>query len=269
MRANLLKQKLLRDDVAVGLIMLSSDPHVVGITAEAGYDYVLADLEHTGMTLRELEALVRAADAHGIVPLTRVAGPTKADILSVLETGVRGIMVPAVESVEEAREVVEAARYAPVGKRGVYYMGYCSDYCGVLPAQHFASSNENLLIILQIETARGVEHAADIAAVPGVDCLLVGPGDLTQSLGVPWEFEHPAVWEAIRRTFRATRMAGKIAGIMPAGADYARRCLDEGARLMIWGPDLAMFQRAAREDAEKLSETLRWHRASRAADRLT
>lgn len=258
MRGNPLKEKLLRDDVAVGLIMLSADPHVVGIAAEAGFDYVLADLEHTGMTLRELELLVRTADARGIVSITRVAGATKADILSVLETGVRGIMVPTVESVEEARAVVEAARYAPQGKRGVYYIGYGSEYGAIPPVEHFAGSNEHLLVILQIETAKGVERAGDIAAVPGVDCLLVGPGDLTQSLGVPWEFEHPAVWEAIRKTFRATRLAGKIAGIMPAGADYARRCQDEGARLMIWGPDLAMFQRAAREDAALLAETLKW-----------
>jgi 2-keto-3-deoxy-L-rhamnonate aldolase RhmA len=259
-RTNAVKRKLLRDEVAIGLIMLSADPHVVGIAAEAGYDYVMPDLEHTGITLRELEAVVRAADAAGIVPLVRVPGPRKQDILAVLETGVRGIMVPAVESAEEAREAVAAARYGPLGKRGVYYMGYGSDYGGVAPVDHFRTSNDELLIILQIETAKGVQHAGDIAGVPGVDCLLVGPGDLTQSLGVPWEFEHPAVWEAIRKSFHATRLHGKIAGIMPAGADHARRCVDEGARLLIWGPDLALLQRAAREDAAQLAELLSWKR---------
>jgi 2-keto-3-deoxy-L-rhamnonate aldolase RhmA len=109
-----------------------------------------------------------------------------------------------------------------------------------------------------------VEHAAEIAAVPGVDCLLVGPGDLTQSLGVPWEFHHPTVWEAIRSTFDAARQAGKIAGIMPAGLEHAKQCEDAGARLMIWGPDLALFQRAAREDAARIAEALKWEPRSSA-----
>lgn len=263
MRTNAVKRKLIRDEAAIGLIMLSADPHVVGVAAQAGFDYVMPDLEHTGMTLRELEALVRAADACGIVPLVRVPGPSKRDILAVLETGVRGIMVPAVESVDEAKEVVAAARYGPQGRRGVYYLGYSSEYGGVPPAEHFRTCNEELLIILQIETAKGVQHAGEIAGVTGADCLLVGPGDLTQSLGVPWEFEHPAVWDAIRKTFHATRIHGKIAGIMPAGADHARRCLDEGARLLIWGPDLALLQRAATEDAAMLADCLRWQPAVR------
>ncbi|HEU4754849.1 MAG TPA: aldolase/citrate lyase family protein, partial [Armatimonadota bacterium] len=214
---------------------------------------------------RELEHLVRAADAAGIVPTTRVAGPEKQDILAVLETGVRGIMVPMVESPEQAAAVVEAARYAPSGRRGIYYLGYNSGYCGITPAEHFARCNDQLLIIVQVETARGVERAGEIAAVPGVDCVLVGPGDLTQSLGVPWEFEHPAVWDAIGRTFRAARMHGKVAGIMPAGAEYAARCQEEGARLLLWGPDLALLQRAAREDVALLSEKLRWKPAARGA----
>lgn len=258
MRPNLLKRKLTRDELAVGIILLSADPHVVGITAAAGYDYVMTDLEHTSISLREVERLVRAADAAGITPITRVAGSSKEQILAVLETGVRGIMVPTVESVEQAQEAVQAARYGPFGKRGVYYIGYNSAYGATSPADHFRSANEELLIILQIETAKGVERAAEIAAVPGVDCLLVGPGDLTQSLGVPWEFEHPAVWEAICKTFRAARLHGKIAGIMPAGLDHARRCQEEGARLMIWGPDLLLYQRAAVEDAARIAETLKW-----------
>lgn len=258
MRPNTLKQKLLRDEVAIGIIMLSADPHVVGITAGAGYDFVLPDLEHTGASLREIELLVRTADAAGIVPTVRVPGCTKPDILPSLEAGVRAIMIPSVETVEEAESVVAAARYAPEGRRGVYYMGYGSAYSGVPPIEYFQAANEELLVVLQIETARGVERAAEIAAVPGVDCLFIGPGDLSASLGVPWEFEHPKMWEAIRATFRAARAHRKIAGIMPPNAEHARRCVEEGARMLLWGPDLAMFQRAAREDAQRLSGALPW-----------
>lgn len=258
MRPNQMKRKLLRGETAVGLMMLSGDPHVPGIAAEAGFDCIMPDLEHTSLSLRELETIVRAADAAGTVPAVRVAGPTKADILAVLETGVRAVMVPAVESVEEARTVVQAARYGPLGRRGMYYIGYSSDYCGLPPAEHLASCNEELFIILQIETVRGVENASEIAAVPGVDCLFIGPADLSQSLGIPGEFEHPALWEAITRTLRATRAQGKIAGIMPAGVDHALRCQAEGATFLLWGPELALFQRAARDDVRALSERLGW-----------
>jgi 2-keto-3-deoxy-L-rhamnonate aldolase RhmA len=265
MRPNPLKQKLHHDEVAAGLIMLSADPHIVGIAAGAGFDYVMPDMEHTGISLRELEAIVRAADGAGIVTVARTPGPTKPDILSALETGVRGIMVPAVESAEEAKLVVQNACYAPAGRRGVYYMGYSSAYGAVSPAEHFSTCNSELLIILQIETVKGVENAAEIAAVPGVDCLLVGPGDLSQSLGVPWEFEHRAVWDAIRETFRTARLYGKVPGIMPVGVDHAARCVEEGARLLIWGPDLALFQRAAREDAAALAARTRWKPVDRRA----
>ena len=260
MRENALKAKLLRDEVCVGPMLMTADPHIVGVLAGAGFDYVMSDLEHTSISLRDLEAVVRAADAAGTTPTTRVAGSSKADILAVLETGVRSIMVPAVESAEEARRIVAVSRYAPEGERGVYYMGYNSEYSGIDPARHFAESNRELLIIVQVETAAGVQHAAEIAAVPGVDCILVGPGDLTQSLGLSWQFHHERVWEAIRHTFDVTRKAGKIAGIMPAGIDHARHCVDHGARLLIWGPDTVMLQRAAREDALLLTERLAWHK---------
>lgn len=263
MRKNAVKEKLRRDEVAVGLLMATADVNVVGVAAAAGYDYVMTDLEHMPVSLRELEAIVRAADAAGIVPTTRVAGSTKADILSVLETGVRGIMVPAVESAAEARRVVDAARYAPVGRRGVYYLGYNSAYAGLSPQQHFASANEEVFLILQIETRAGLENLDAIAAVPGFDCLLVGPGDLTASLGVPWEFGHPEVWAAVHRTFAAAAARNLAPGIMPLSVAYARECVDAGARLLLWGPDLALLQRAAQEDAAALAEAIRWRPVDR------
>jgi 2-keto-3-deoxy-L-rhamnonate aldolase RhmA len=258
MRPNAVKEKLLRDEVAIGPMLLSPDPQVVGVLGAAGFDFVMADLEHTSASLRDLENLVRAADAAGIVPTTRVASSAKADILAVLETGVRAIMVPVVESAEEAHAVVAAARYAPEGRRGIFYLGYSSDYCGTPPLEYFEAANRELLLILQVETARGVENAAEIAAVPGVDCVLVGPGDLSASLGIPWEFDHPRLWEAISHTFRTARLQGKIAGMMPGTPAHARRAYDEGGRLFLWGPDLALLLRAAKEDAAQLAEAVPW-----------
>lgn len=258
MRANATKRKLIDGQVAAGLINLSADPHITGTIAAAGYDYVMYDLEHSSLTLQGLEAAVRAADAAGITPLARVAGPAKRDILAVLEAGVRGIMVPAVESAAEAEAVVQAARYHPEGARGVYYLGYGSDYGAKPAAEYFADANRELLIIAQVETAEGVRHAGEIAAVPGIDATLVGPGDLSQALGVPWQFDHPTVIAAIEETFRATQAAGKIAGIMPPHIHQAERWVETGANLIIWAQDMQVFRRALLQDVDLLRERLGW-----------
>ncbi len=261
MRPNALKRRLLNGETAVALMMLSGDPHVPGISAEAGFDSVMPDLEHTSLSHRELETLVRASDAAGIVPTVRVAGSSKRDILSVLETGVRGIMVPAVESAEEAAAIVAACRYHPEGRRGMYYLGYSSDYGSASPEEHLASANRELLTILQIETVEGVRHAAEIAAVEGVDCVLVGPGDLSQSLGIPFHFDDPAVWHAIRLVIAAAKDAGKIPGIMPVSPEYAARSVEEGLRFLLWGPDLNLMRNAARADVALLSKLTGWQPA--------
>lgn len=258
MRVNNVKRRLLRDEVIVGVFLMSTDPHIVGVTAAAGYDYVMTDLEHSSLTLRELEQVVRAADAAGIVSLTRVASCEKPDILAALETGVKGIMAPVIESREQAEALVAAARYTPLGSRGAFYLGYNSEYGAVSPADHYRTANEELLVICQIETARGLQNAGEIASTPGVDAVLIGPGDLTGSLGIPFEFEHEATWDAIRTIFHHTRIHGKIAGIMPVDVDYARRTVEEGARLLLWGPDMILYQKGALADARELAAVLPW-----------
>lgn len=258
MRLNRLKRNLAQDRVGIGLILLSPDPHLTAVAGEAGFDYVMPDLEHAALSLRELEGLVAAAHLAGMECVARVPGAQKRDILAVLDTGVDGIMVPAVESPEEAAGVVAAARYHPEGRRGVYYQSPVSRYGSVPPREHMAEANRELLIIAQIETAAGLEQAEAIAAVPGIDCLLVGPGDLSQSLGVPWEFGHRDVTQAIERTFRVAREQGKIAGIMPAGLEHAAECCTLGARLLIWGPDIGIYRRAAEEDVARLRRVLPW-----------
>lgn len=258
MKSNPVKRRLQSGEIQAGVFLISTDPQLVGVTAAAGFDYVMSDLEHGALSLRELEGVVRSADCAGCVPLTRVAGSEKRDILAVLETGVRGIMVPVVETAEQARRIVQISRYTPHGSRGAFYLSYGSEYCGISPEQHYRTANEELLIICQVETAAGVENAAEIAAVEGVDAVLIGPGDLTSSLGIPFQFEHEMMWQAIRRVFSAVLQAGKIAGIMPVTADYASRCAELGARLMLWGPDMLMYRRACRADVEELQQALNW-----------
>src|SRR5947209_7656881 len=142
MRPNPTKEKLRRGEMAVGMMLLGADPHVVGVLAATGYDFVMFDMEHTSLSFERLERLVHAADAAGITPMTRVSSPSRTDILRALETGVRGLMVPMVESAAAAADAARFARYSPEGERGVYFLGYPSGYGGRTLAEHFAGTND-------------------------------------------------------------------------------------------------------------------------------
>lgn len=255
---NRVKEKLRTGAVVAGIFTLANDPHVTGVIASAGFDFVMYDLEHTSLSFERLEWLVRAADATGIVPLTRVASASKRDILPALEAGVRGIMVPVVETSVDAREAVRHALYYPDGQRGMYYLGYASGYAGLSLAEHFQSSNRELLLIAQIETERGVANAAEIAAVPGLDCLFVGPADLSQSLGAPGDWEHPRLVEAVERVITVASAAGKTAGFLPTTPARTRAWLQAGARFLAWNQDMAIFKRALGEEVRTLQADFGW-----------
>jgi 4-hydroxy-2-oxoheptanedioate aldolase len=258
MRPNATKEKLRRGEMAVGMMLLGADPHVVGVLAATGYDFVMFDMEHTSLSFERLERLVQAADAAGITPMTRVSSGSRSDILRALETGVRGLMVPMVESAATAADAARFARYSPDGERGVYFLGYPSGYGGRTLAEHFAGTNDALLLIAQIESAAGAENAAAIAAVPGIDMLFIGPADLSQSLGVPGQLEHPRVIEATEATLKAARSAGKWSGVMGLDAENAARWAGQGATFVVWHQEMTLFKRILADEAAIAQDRLGW-----------
>jgi 4-hydroxy-2-oxoheptanedioate aldolase len=256
MRPNVTKEKLCRGETVVGIMLLSADPHVVGIVAATGFDFVMFDLEHTSLSHERLERLVQAADAAGITPMTRVPGGSRGDILRALETGVRGVMVPMVETAADAAQAARFSRYHPAGERGAYFLSYNSGYgSGTLP-EHFAACNEALLLIAQIETRAGVENAAAIAQTPGIDVLFVGPADLSQSLGVPGQMGHERVLEASEATLDAARAAGKWGGVI--GPDNATRWGATKAPFVVWHQEMTLFKQALAAEAAAVRDCLGW-----------
>ncbi len=259
MRPNPTKEKLRRGELAVGMMMLSADPHGVGVIAATGYDFIMFDLEHTSLSYERLERLVHAADAAGITPMTRVSSGSRSDLLRALETGVRGLMVPMVESAAGMAEAARYARYHPDGERGVYFLSYPSGYGGGTLSEHFAATNDALLLIAQIESAAGAENAAAIAAVPGVDMLFIGPADLSQSLGIPGELGHERVLQATEATLAAARAAGKWSGVMGLNPANAARWAAQGAAFIVWHQEMTLFKRVLAEEAASIRSQLGWH----------
>jgi 4-hydroxy-2-oxoheptanedioate aldolase len=260
MRTNRTKAKLLNGELAIGIFVQANDLQVTGAIAAAGFDFIHYDMEHTSLDAARLETLVRAADAAGITPLVRVANGTKPAILPALEVGAQGIMVPAVESAAEAAEVVRVSRYFPEGERGVFTFNYNSGYGETPSGEHYASANREVLVTVQIETATGVENAAAIAAVPGVDALFIGPGDLSQSLGVPGQHRHERVAAAVDHTLRATLAAGKICGAMPYDQEQLVEWAEKGIRFLVPGLDTAYLKQALAAQAAMLRERVGWVR---------
>jgi 2-keto-3-deoxy-L-rhamnonate aldolase RhmA len=181
------------------------DPQVVEIIGLSGFDAAFIDMEHTTLDLHDVQACVMAAERVGITPIVRTPGFDPAFILRLLDMGVQGIQVPHVSDPETARAAVSAVRYPPDGERGMAAGGRAAQYGKIPLLEHMASSNREIILACMIEDMEAVERIDEIAAVPGIDLLAVGPSDLSRSLGVSGQPDHPRLVAAIDRVRAAVK----------------------------------------------------------------
>ena len=244
MRDNQVKRTLADGGAAVGLMVFEFGTAGVARMARAGgAEFVLYDMEHTGFSPETLKTLLDSARAAQLTPFARVRDARRVSVSQILDLGAMGIMVPMVESAEQAREVVSYARYAPDGTRGVAVYHADDIEPDGLPAT-LAKANREVLVIVQIETAAGVERCEEIAAVPGVDVLWLGHFDLSNFLGIPGQFASAQFQDAVRRIAAAAKKHGKAAGYMAAGAALGREYLGHGFRMIATGTDQGLLQAA-------------------------
>jgi 2-keto-3-deoxy-L-rhamnonate aldolase RhmA len=213
--------------------------------AACGAQFVLFDQEHTGWSTETVRMLVAAGRAWSIVPLVRVPA-VRYDLISrVLDVGALGIMAPMVESEAQARVLVESVKYPPLGRRGVGIMQRDELEPGGL-APTLEKSNRETLVIAQIESVAGLDEAEAIAAVDGIDVLWVGHNDLTTSLGVPGQFDHPSYVNAVDRLLAIATAHGKAVGDVVSSVDAGRAALARGFRIIAYGGDLQLYEDALR-----------------------
>lgn len=182
-----------------------ADPQIVEIIGLAGFDAAFIDMEHTSFELRDVQAMVMAAERVGITPVVRTPGFDPAFILRLLDMGVQGIQVPHVSSHEMACAAVRAVRYPPLGERGMAAASRAADFGKIPLLDHMARSNEEITLAVMIEDMEAVEQIEAIAGVEGVDLVAVGPSDLSRSLGVSGHPDHPKLVAAIDRIREAVR----------------------------------------------------------------
>ena len=255
MKHNLVREKLFAGHRSIGTFVFEfATTGIARIAAEAGAEFVVFDMEHTGWSVETIKMLIATSRAAKLTPFVRVPATEYHFIARVLDMGALGIMAPMVESVEQAKRLVASAKYPPAGRRGAAFTIAHDDYTGGNIVEKIESANRETLIIAQIETAQGAQQVDEIAAVPGIDVLWIGQFDLSISLGVAGQFAHPKMDEATNRVLTACRKHGKTAGLMAPDVASAKLYFDQGFRMLAFSGDLWIYQAALRQAIASLRE---------------
>jgi 2-keto-3-deoxy-L-rhamnonate aldolase RhmA len=246
-RANHLKRRLQEGGVCVGTLVFEfATSGLARIAAAAGTDFVLFDQEHSGWSTDVVRMLLATSRAADFVPLVRVPALQYHLISQVLDLGAMGVMVPMVESVEQAELIARSAKYPPMGRRGAAFGVAHDDYVPGNVLEKIAEANEETLLIAQIETVAGLENVERIAAVPGIDIVWLGHFDLTNSMGIPAQFTDARYLASVERIARAAKRSGKAAGFMASSADEAVTMLEKGYRCLAYSGDIWIYSQALR-----------------------
>ena len=238
------RSRVLGGETVFGLFLDLSSPASAELCGRAGYDWLLVDLEHGAGTEADLPAMLMAIESTGAAAMVRPQSGERLRIGRALDLGATGIMVPRLESADEAREAVTFLRYPPAGVRGVALRTRGAGL-GTVAHADVGQISDRIVGIVQIESAGALREADAIAATDGVDVLFVGPADLTHSLGVPGEFGHKTYLAALDSVIAACNAHGKSAGILVYDAAVVPRLLDLGFRFVGIGADGALVSAGA------------------------
>jgi 2-keto-3-deoxy-L-rhamnonate aldolase RhmA len=242
-RKNQLKQKLQRGEVVIGPFINCAYPAFIEICGHAGFDFAVIDMEHGPLHTLAAEDLCRAADCGGISPVIRVRKNDAPQIQRALDIGSAGVQVPQIETLADAQACVRAAKYSPLGARGLSFATragmYTAGGTGITD-----QLNQESLVVVHVEGRRGVENIVEIVSVPHIDVIFLGPYDLSQSLGIPGQVGDQRVINLMQQCITTIRNAGKAVGTFADNPEVAKRWIDAGIQYIGLGVDVSIFLRA-------------------------
>ncbi|RPH83306.1 MAG: aldolase [Planctomycetaceae bacterium] len=242
MRFSRIKAKLSQGQPTLITCCHFVDPAVFEMVSLLGFDGIWLDLEHHSTSDQTAATLMRAAR---VGTADMVVRPAKGEFMRIgrlLEAGAQAIMYPRCESAEEAAELVRWSKFAPQGERGVDGAGPDNPYCALPMVEYLQAANAHTLLITQLESPAALDAADAIAQVPGVDVLMIGPGDLSVIAGIPYQFDHPLITDAYRRVADAARRGGKAWGTTSGSPEHTQKLLDLGATFICHGADVIMVK---------------------------
>ena len=256
---NSAREKLQKGELALGVGLRQSRTVDIAMAMKtAGYDWLFIDLEHNSMTLDMAVQISVAANGVGIAPIVRVPYKQFDMATRVLDGGAMGIVMPHVDTAEEAREIVSKLKYPPQGHRSVGGPMAQTGFADAPMAQATREVNDNLLLVTLVESPLAVKNAEAIAAVPGIDVMLFGTSDLTMEMGIPGQFDHADVTAAYRSVIDACDKHKKWSGLggIPSQAQM-QTFIAMGIQMVLAGSDLSFMMEAAKARAQGLAGVLR------------
>ena len=252
---NKTKAKLNSGEIVVGHFVLEFDTPGIGqIMANAECDFAIFDMEHSSLTQESIRWSVLSAKAAGITPLVRVPYTEYFLMARALDAGAQGLMIPRVETRDQTLKIIESMKYPPMGNRGAAFGIAHDDYRGVDIEAAAKQANEETLVIVQHETVKAVENVDDILSVDGVDIAWIGQCDMTISLGIPGQYDHPAFLKAFDKVLNACEKHGVALGFLPLDVPNALEMIDKGVRCIAYSADVFLFSNALKTDIQKIRE---------------
>ncbi|MCH7751693.1 MAG: hypothetical protein IH898_06005 [Planctomycetes bacterium] len=250
-----LKKRLKAGDLVVGT-MLSEvrNPNIVYLLAKSGFDFVIVDNEHGTYSAADVSNLVAAARGADIAVIVRIPEIRRETILKPLDSGATGLLIPQVETADQAKEIIHHAKYLPMGQRGLALRRAHSLYGPSDAGEYLRQANEDTVIVVQAESQTAIDNLDQIVTVEGIDAVLVGPFDLSVSLGIPGELTHPKEIQAIDKVVQFCLQHKTISGIQLFDMAQATQWIAKGMRLISYSCDVNMLADAAAKDVAELKK---------------
>jgi 4-hydroxy-2-oxoheptanedioate aldolase len=247
------RDKIKKGKCVAGPFMKSLDPAFVEIAGHAGFDFVILDMEHGPSDVPGLQNLIRAAQCTNVLPVVRVPDTTESLMSKVLDAGASGIQVSQIVNAKQAEDAVKNSKFSPAGHRGVCRFVRAAGYSSIDRFEYFKQANESL-IILQLEGEEAINNLREILNVRGIDIIFIGPYDLSQSLGVPGQIDHPAVFEKMRYIVDEAKKRNIVTGTFVDNYENATLWKSMGVQYISYSVDVGIFYNSCREIVKQLGD---------------
>jgi 2-keto-3-deoxy-L-rhamnonate aldolase RhmA len=253
MKINQTRQKLRSGRTCLGtMIRDTRSPQIVQLMASAGWDFVILDTEHGPSDMQTLADFASIAHYEETTLLVRVPDNEYHLLARVLDNGAEGLICPQVNSRREAEAIIAAVKYAPLGAKGVSISGIGTGFRAVNLAEYLQAANENTLVVVQIESVEALDLLDEILSVPGIDATMIGPADLSQSMAIPGQFQHPKMIEAYQRVIDACNRHGLAPGAHFQSLEMVKEWMGRGMRFAVYSTDFRLMQEASRNALKTL-----------------
>jgi len=252
MKKNYLKKSLKNGKFVFGPFLKFTDPAVVEIMGFAGFDFVIIDAEHGPISMQSAQNMIRTAETANITSIIRVANNDESLILRALDIGAQGVEIPQINCKSDALRAVKSVKYSPQGERGVCRYVRAANYSSMDKFKYFKSANEETMIIAHIEGVEGINNLDEILSVSGIDVIFIGPYDLSQSLEIPGQVNHPLVTEKMKEVILRCKQSKVAVGTFADDIETAKSWISLGVQYMSFSVDVGILYDISKTIVNKL-----------------